>query len=287
MAIIKVYSYDRKQSVEVEIDNISSPEYESIRKKLTQLLEEEQAYKAIAKSFIYAVQICPLANPSDIWQHIIYRIYLDCGRNEQSWKRASGQAFEEAFIALYNPHFIEYGVRLVVLTKLSASNALFQMGLQGKIAPSKMDIAIEGDCGTGNKNWKILGVIHAKTSIAERIKDDAPASKIIMNKGFLSTCITLDSKSFPPPHGDAINYGELGGRVPDKLNISVQPKRDYFEVDGDFTNCYSYNLRTPPSPEITRSGFRINTLSFSEDQPDKFVRDTLSFWNVKKHELCV
>ena len=35
MAIIKVYSYDRKQSVEVEIDNISSPEYESIRKKLT------------------------------------------------------------------------------------------------------------------------------------------------------------------------------------------------------------------------------------------------------------
>ena len=60
-------------------------------------LKKKKAFEAIADAYVYAVELCPTANPSDVWQHIIYRIYLDAGNNEQSWKRASGQGFEYAF----------------------------------------------------------------------------------------------------------------------------------------------------------------------------------------------
>ncbi|MBI4645495.1 MAG: hypothetical protein HY738_02600 [Bacteroidia bacterium] len=160
------------------------------------------------------------------------------------------------------------------------------MKLIKKIEPSKIDIAIEGNCDMNGADWRIFGVVHSKTSIAERIKDDAPASRIIMKKGFLSVAATLDSKSFPPPHGDGVNHGELGGRTFATGMKENQPKRNYFEKDGDFTNGYSYNLRTPESPEKTKSGSRIKTLSFSENQPDVFVQDIVNFWNSKRTEIC-
>lgn len=160
------------------------------------------------------------------------------------------------------------------------------MNLYGKIEPSKMDIAIEGNCDLQGNEWRIFGVIHAKTSLAERIKDDAPASRVIMENGFISVATTLDSKSFPPPHGDGVNHGELGGRTFATGIKENQPKRNYFEKDGDFTNGYSYNLRTPPSPAITTSGNRIKTLSFSENQPDEFVNDVQAFWLAIKAEIC-
>ena len=243
-------------------------------------------YEAIADGYVYAVELCPTANPSDIWQHIIYRTYIEEGNNEQSWKRASGQGFEVAFAKIYNPHLAVYGIRLVVLSKSSAEKALKEMKLTGKIEPSKMDIAIEGNCDLQANEWRIFGVVHAKTSLAERIKDDAPASRIIMEHGFISVAATLDSKSFPPPHGDGINHGELGGRTFASGLKENQPKRNYFERDGDFTSGYSYNLRTPPSPQITLSGSRIKTLSFSELQPDEFVNDIQNFWVAIRAEIC-
>jgi len=173
------------------------------------------------------------------------------------------------------------------LSKSSAEKALKEMKLDGKIEPSKMDIAIEGNCDLQADEWRIFGVVHAKTSLAERIKDDAPASRIIMENGFVSIAATLDSKSFPPPHGDGINHGELGGRTFASGLKENQPKRNYFERDGDFTNGYSYNLRTPPSPQITSSGSRIKTLSFSEAQPDEFVNDIQNFWIAVRARICI
>jgi hypothetical protein len=286
MAKILVYSYKRDKSVIVDVENVLDSSYELIQTKFKQLLQTNKPYEAIAESFVYAVELCPKANPSDIWQHIIYRTYIDQGNNEQSWKRASGQGFEVAFANIYNRRLSVYGIRLVVLSKSSAIRALTEMGLLGKIEPSKMDIAIEGNCDIHGNNWKIFGVIHGKTSLAERIKDDAPASRIIMEHGFISIAATLDSKSFPPPHGDGVNYGELGGRTILMGIKENQPKRNYFEKDGDFTNGYSYNLRTPQSPMITPSGCRIKTLSFSENQPDDFVKDVQSFWLAIKAEIC-
>lgn len=286
MVKIKVHSYKRDKSVIVDVDNVSDENYELIKEKFLHLLGKKKAFEAIAEAFVYAVELCPLANPSDLWQHIIYRTYIDEGNNEQSWKRASGQGFEYAFAKIYNPRLAVYGIRLIVLSKKSAEKALKEMKLDGKIEPSKMDIAIEGNCDLQADEWRIFGVIHAKTSLAERIKDDAPASRIIMENGFISVAATLDSKSFPPPHGDGINYGELGGRTIASGLKENQPKRNYFERDGDFTSGYSYNSRTPPSPEVTPSGSRIKTLSFSETQPDMFISDIQNFWLAIRAEIC-
>ncbi len=283
---VKVYSFDRKTSINVVLENIKERQYHSIQKGLLAKLETEQAYTAIAHGFIHAVTLCPKANPSDLWQHIIYRTFIESGRNEQSWKRASGQAFENALVEIYNPRLIAYGIRLVVLSSTTANQALVEMGLVGKIAPSKMDIAIAGNCNDKMPRWKIFGVVHGKTSIAERIKDDAPASKVIMEHGFFSVLVTLDSKSFPPPHGNGINYGELGGRTNGQNQNYPQPKRDYFEKDGDFNFGYSYNLRTPPTTGETSSGSKIKTLSFALPQPDDFVKDVRDFWNRVKGKIC-
>lgn len=282
--LVKVYSFDRSSSVDVEIENVTDEQYSAIRTDLTNRLASEQAYSAIAHSYIFAVTLCPKANPSDLWQHVLYRLFIESGRNEQSWKRASGQAFETAFAEIYNPRLAPSGVRLVVLSNSTATKALQEMGLSGAIAPSKMDIAIEGYDEDASV-WKIFGVVHGKTSIAERIKDDAPASHVIMKAGFFSVLATLDSKSFPPPHGNGINWGELGGRTAGQNRTTAQPKRDYFEVDGDFHFGYSYNLRTPESPATTKSGSRIKTLSFNEMQPDEFVKDINAFWKKEKNRI--
>lgn len=286
MVKIKVYSFKRDLAVDVDIENVSEKEYTEIREKFVEYLDSKPAFQAIADAFVYAVELCADANPSDIWQHILYRTYLEEGKNEQSWKRTSGQGFEVAFAKIYNPRLSVYGIRLVKLTQNTAIKSLKEMGLTSKIEPSKIDIAIEGNCDLQGNEWRIFGIIHSKTSLAERIKDDAPASRIIMENGFVSLAITLDSKSFPPPHGDGVNYGELGGRTSEKGIKEDQPKRNYFERDGDFTNGYSYNLRTPESPEITSSGSRIKTLSFSLIQPDEFVKDLQSFWIAVKIAIC-
>jgi hypothetical protein len=98
-----------------------------------------------------------------------------------------------------------------------------------------------------------------------------------MEKGLLSLMLTMDVKSYPPPHGGSVNYGELGGRSAgvDKSRI----KRTYVEDDGQFDALFSFNLRTPPSRGQTRSGKRIWTLSLTEPQPDDLVSYILNAWN--------
>jgi hypothetical protein len=285
MAQVTIYSDNREKSVVVDIDNVTDDDYEAIKKNFINLLQTEKAFEAIASGFLFAVHLCPKANPSDLWQHIIYRTYIEQGRNGQSWKRASGHGFEVAFTRLYNPHLAKYGIRMAKLSTNTAVKALGKMGLNGKIAASKMDVIFEGYCTESDK-WKIFGVAHFKASLAERIQDDAPASRVIMNHEFISVAITLDSKSYPPPFGNGINYGELGGRTSLAGIRENQPKRDYFEKYGDFTNCYSYNLRTPASPSVTESGSRIKTLSFAEIQPDDFVKDISDTWEKIKEDSC-
>jgi hypothetical protein len=280
---IGVTSADGAQTVWVAVDCVSQKEYEEIQQYLREQLVTKRHFESIAKSFLFAIECCPLANPSDLWQHIIYRTYLQTGLSEQSWKRASGQAFEHAFAAIYNPRLAEHGIRLVVLSPTQIALVLKEMGISSQVGQSKLDIAVIGQCGRRFANsWRLIGGIHAKASIAERISDDEPASKAMIAKGFFSAIVTLDSKSFPPPHGDAINRGELGMPRPGKR----ADKRDYFEEHGSFDACYSYNLRTPPSPSMTRSGSRINTLSFSERQPDSFVTDVVSKWNEVRDRYC-
>jgi hypothetical protein len=88
----------------------------------------------------------------------------------------------------------------------------------------------------------------------------------MMRKGYWSPLWTLDVKSFPPPHGDLVNRGELGSPS------SPSEKRKYVESHGDFDNCYSANSRTVPSGGPTSSGKLIYTLDL-RGQPDQFAED--------------
>ena len=253
-------------SVWVKLEGITNDEVFTIRNTLDRLIESEaQVSTAVAKALVVASRVSPSANPSDLWQHVIYRHLLDMGWNDNRWKRVSGFALERALVAIYEPRLAPYGLRMRVLPAREANR--FLATLNADIKATKVDLFLEGETAG---SFKIFGAAHVKASIAERIQDDVPASQAFMTAGLISIALTMDAKSYPPPHGNCVNYGELGGRSRgvDKDRL----KRNYVEVNGQFDGLFSFNLRTPESSARTPSGKRIYTLSLSEDQPDKLVR---------------
>lgn len=253
-------------SVWVEVGGITDDEVATVRNALDQLLESEtQVSTAVARALVDGSRISPRANPSDLWQHVIYRHLLNMGWSDNRWKRVSGFALERALVAVYEPRLAPYGLRMRDLSANEANRFLATLDVD--IRATKVDLFLEGETAEG---WRVFGAAHVKASIAERIQDDVPASQAFMAADLVSIVLTMDAKSFPPPHGDCVNYGELGGRShgveKDRL------KRNYVEINGQFDGLFSFNLRTPESPARTPSGKRIHTLSLSEDQPDKLVR---------------
>ena len=256
-------------SIEVEIEGVSKEAYNKIRANLRSKAKQMGATEGIVAAFFYAIQICPKANPSDLWLYTIYREYLESVGNEQSWKRASGYAFERVIERYYNPYLERRGYSITCLKKAEARLLLKEFGLtEIEIPIAKLDMSLYRQ-----REQRTIAVVHAKVSVAERISDDAPASRRLMEAGCKSAILTMDMKHFPPPHGNGVNYGELGGRlVASGIEREYQQKRAYIEESGNFDALFSYNLRTPPSQGNTTSGKKIYTLSFSEPQPDLFVR---------------
>lgn len=235
---------------------------ESNRNQIRQLLKKNvnskrKSREVLAEVFELALSLCPDANPSDLWHHLIYRDYLKfkLGTNpSQSWVRTSGEGFEIVIANTYNPLLASHGIRILPLfSKQEKGKILQRLGIQDQVGSEKIDLAIEA-VGRGQglqDGFGIIGGIHAKASLAERVSDDIPASRIMMKAGLLSILCTLDVKSFPPPHGDLVNRGELG------TPTSPSDKRAYIESHGDFSLCVSYNSRTTPSPAKTDSGRKI------------------------------
>lgn len=273
MAIIECKSAQANvSSLWVEIGGITDDEVVQARARLDSLIQtEEQVSSAVALALINVVNMCPDANPSDLWQHVIYRHLIAQGRNDNWWKRVSGFALERAFVSIYEPRLAPHGLRVRILNATEATEFLTSIGADTK--PTKIDVFIEA---VSNGEWQVFGAAHVKASIAERIQDDVPASNTFMDKGLVSIAVTMDAKSYPPPHGDCTNYGELGGRSANVPKDRI--KRDYVEVNGQFDGLFSYNLRTPPSPHYTPSGKRIYTLSLSEPQPDQLVSFLIRKW---------
>lgn len=257
----------------VEVENITDAEVAAARDRLNRhLAGDDQISTAVATAFEELTGACPLANPSDLWQHVIYRHLLEKGWSDQRWKRVSGFALERAFVSIYAPRLLPHGLRMHILPGSEANKLLAAIGIKDTKS-TKVDLFLEGRI---KDKWHVFGSAHVKSSIAERIQDDVPASKAFMNLGLTSIAITMDAKSYPPPHGNCINYGELGGRsmAVDKERL----KRNYIEVDGQFDALFSFNLRTPPSPEKTKSGKRIFTMSLHEKDPDQLVSFLTTQW---------
>ncbi len=259
-------------SLWVEIGGITDSQVVQARARLDSLIQsEEQVSSAVALALVNVVDMCPDANPSDLWQHVIYRHLVAHGWSDNKWKRVSGFALERAFVSIYEPRMVAYGLRFRILNAAEATR--FLASIEADTKPTKIDIFIEAE---SNNGWQVFGAAHVKASIAERIQDDVPASRAFMDKGLASIAVTMDAKSYPPPHGDCTNYGELGGRSASVSKDRI--KRNYIEVDGQFDGLFSYNLRTPPSPYHTPSGKRIYTLSLSEPQPDQLISFLIRKW---------
>ena len=214
--------------------------------------------EAILKALATAISLFPNANPSDIYHHIVYRLYLrDYTKTQadRSWVRAGGEAFELFLVEHYNSILAPLSISLRWLSNDQLrADALKEMGIQDEVGGSKLDIALYG---TLNKRQVLFGGIHAKASLAERVSDDVPCSEAMMRRGLSSFLVTFDAKSFPPPNGDLVNRGELGTpSVP-------SDKRAYIESHGSFNACFSYNLRTSPSGTKTTSGRKIYVSTFN------------------------
>jgi BsaWI restriction endonuclease type 2 len=273
MMIVDLHSPDGKTHAAVQLDGIDTEQYKRLSDFLGEALErEELAYVAVSVAMRQAVERCPNANPADLWVHLIYHQFRNrFNKSDQSWKRVSGQALEHVIASVYQPRLTIHGITLRPSTRADAiAFGLIKRGL----GSAKTDLVLEG---SHRSELFRFGVIHCKASIAERLTDDVPVSKALMRKGVWSAIATMDAKMFPPPHGDGVVYGELG--------LNARDKRKYFEVAGQFSGCYSFNLRTPPSPVKTKSGSRIKTLGFTETQPDLFVKDICAAWKEFKTKL--
>lgn len=273
MTVVNLHSPDGKTREAVHLEGIEPEQYQQLSDALGAALDrEELAYVAVSFAMRRAVELCPRANPADLWVHLIYDQFRNrFKRADQSWKRVSGQAFEHVLASVYQARLSAHEISLRPSTRADA--VAFRLVKRG-LGSAKTDLVLEG---THAGELHRFGVIHCKASIAERLTDDVPVSKALMRQGVWSAIATMDAKMFPPPHGDGVVNGELG--------LNARDKRKYFEIAGQFSGCYSFNLRTPPSPAKTKSGCRINTLSFTEAQPDLLMEDVCAAWKAFRSRL--
>lgn len=274
------------QMKDVLLESITPIKYLEVEEYVSNLFESldskqkgRKNREAIADALSFAINKMPKLNPSDIYHHIIYRLYLreyNKSTPEQSWVRAGGEALEifveRRYLEVLKKHNIQIKALLSTRNKRSV---LKEMKLSDQVGDSKVDIALYGI----HKNQNVIfGGIHCKASLAERVSDDVPCSEAMMKNGLASFLYTFDAKSFPPPTGDLVNRGELG------TNEQPSDKRKYIENHGSFDACFSYNLRTVPSPEVTQSGRKILVCSF-ESGKDLFPEHVIETWTRFKLNL--
>ncbi|MBE2185403.1 MAG: hypothetical protein IAE99_01350 [Rhodothermales bacterium] len=242
---------------EVEFPGASVPDYleveaETIRlfRSLNDASLNLKNRDAIFRALDFAMRKLQSVNPSDVYRHIVYRIYLrEYARSQpkQSWVRAGGEGVELFIESWYRDALAARGIEIkALLSGEEKKSALNEMGIAGHVGKAKLDIALYGLHG-GRRI--IFGGIHSKASLAERVADDVPCSKAMMETGLLSVLWTFDAKDYPPR--DLTNRGELG------TPQTPSTKRDLIERDGAFDVCFSYNTRTFPSQPNTASGKRI------------------------------
>lgn len=249
------------------LPGVSQEDYERISRTLFEGMEgTTKVREAIAAAFDLSVDLCPEANHSDIWCHIIYRQFLTKA-SSQSWVRTSGEGFELFLCQYYTALLDPVGIQVApMFDRTTKRVVLDEIGIPPAMGGSKVDMGVVA-VTKGEAKFRVIGGVHAKGSLAERISDDAPVSMAMIRKGFWSPLCTLDVKTYPPR--DLTNRGELG--TPERPS----DKRRYIESEGQFSAFYSYNLRTNPSVGKTPSGRKIYRLKLQREF-DQFCLDAVS-----------
>lgn len=80
----------------VMLDDVTDAQYAEIADYFVPLINEKKlkSRDAIGRAFVLATEVCPDANPSDLWHHVLYRMYIreKIGTDpSQSWVRTSGR----------------------------------------------------------------------------------------------------------------------------------------------------------------------------------------------------
>lgn len=268
------------KTIDITLMGETAEKYLEVEKQISKIYEglnknkpTQKNREGICDALELAISMLPKINPSDIYHHIVYRLYLRDFKKKQadrSWVRAGGEALEKFLETHYNKYLQPHGIRVKWLVEGGAkTKALADLGIHGLVTNAKLDIALYGLCS--DESEVIFGGIHIKASLAERVSDDVPCSKIMIEHGFYSYLFTFDAKSFPPPKGDLVNRGELGSID------SPSDKRKYVEDHGSFSACFSYNLRTIPSGGATNSGKKIYTSSF-DPETDSLIQQVVKDW---------
>ena len=273
-------------NIRIELTDVTVDQFKEVDAYLTTLyrgLNTSTRIKnreAICQALEFAIsKFSYKANPSDIYQHIVYRTYLreyNKSDPEQSWRRAGGEAVELFVENHYKDRLLEHDIKIVALiSRQQKEKALHDMNLSNIVGGSKLDVVLYGK---HNSDWVVFGGIHCKASLAERISDDIPTSRTMMNLNLLSLLYTFDSKSYPPPTGDLTNKGEFG------TSREPSDKRTYIESHGAFDACFCYNLRTQPSKEFTQSNKKIFVSSL-DPRGDQMIDFICNHWNRYKSGL--
>lgn len=165
--------------------------------------------KAIMVAFMTVVKEFPDTEPADIWKHV-YEIHVHRKSGidnsnviekvisaDQSWKKSSGHAFEEAIKLIASESLASSNIEIILQKDLSA---LIQ---DNEIANEPRDISwlkeqIKGSVfdlyAIYKENGKkyCFGCIQSKTSIRDRVTRDREPSIHAMQSYFWSIAIVLD-----------------------------------------------------------------------------------------------
>ena len=135
------------------IDHITDDQLQAARDDLDERLEgDDQISTSVALVFVHLMRECPRANPSDLWQHVVYRHLLESGWSDQRWKRVSGFALERAIVAIYDPRLIPHGLRMRIVASDEANKLLTLLGIKN-IKSTKIDVFLEAKIG---KEWTVF-----------------------------------------------------------------------------------------------------------------------------------
>ena len=235
---------------------------------------------SVARAFLTAVKAWPHANPSDLWWFIIYRAYCDPFNHPaqfarldlgQSWKRTGGWALEEVLVRHYGPLLKQKGVNLFIGPAQVKERLLSTAKIRDRLEIDKIDVLLTGDV---REREEFFGVVHVKSSFAERRTDDVPMSRALIKTGYTSPLWTMDCKSTPSQK--PVNRGELGpARVRGRDQRSA--KRKDIEKDAYFSACFSYNANTVATPSGQRSKARVYVCDFNNPD-DAFSEFILQRW---------
>lgn len=244
--------------------------------------DEEEASQikanAVANSYLKAVRLWPHVNPSDLWWFLVYRAFLDPYNHpaswaklnlDQSWKRTGGWALEKVLVQHYRDALHEKGIKLFIAENETKRRLISQIQSVSRIEADKADVLLTTETEEGEV---LFGVVHVKASFAERRTDDVPLSKDLIEAGYYSPLWTMDCKSSPAAR--PVNKGELGLTMDGSVDRRSAKRKD-IEDDGFFSDCFSYNANTLPTPSAQRSKSRITVLDFNNPH-DAFYESVLA-----------